>query len=319
MKKNVLLFSCSFFLLSMTAQAQFPYAQTFKNTSAPGVVFGGSASSFLTAGVVGGDVDGTGYLRLTDATTYQKGYVYGNTPFPTTFGLKASFEYFTYGGDGADGICFFLFDATATPFSIGSFGGSLGYAQFNSPVSAGVSKAYLGIGLDEFGNFANPTEGRQGGPGFRANSVVLRGKGDGSAATATNYPYLTSRQTSAMTPAFNISGGTSRAPLTSDAGYRRVDLSMKPRTGGGYDISVDITVGGSTPATYNVISSYAYTTVAPDNLKFGFAGSTGGSTNYHEIRNLTIDVFDPSPLLTPTAKDTSVAACYGAPLRFNIL
>lgn len=316
--RSIILF-CSFILLSLSVLAQFPYTETFKKTAAPGIVFGGSATSFLTAGVVSGDVDGTGYLRLTDATNYQKGYIYGNTSFPTTFGLKASFEYFTYGGDGADGICFFLFDASVSSFSIGSFGGSLGYAQFNSPVSSGVSKAYLGIGLDEFGNFANPTEGRQGGPGFRANSVVLRGSGDGSAATATNYPYLTSRQTSAMTPAFNISGGTTRSPLPSSAGYRKVDLLMKPRTGGGYDITVDITVGGTTPSTYTVISSYAYTESAPSNLKFGFAGSTGGSTNYHEIRNLTIDVFDPSPLLTPTAKDTSVSACYGAPLNFNIL
>lgn len=323
MKKQILTYSilctilCTFF--SQSGWAQFPYTETFKNTTAPGVVFGGEASSFLTAGIISGDINGTGYLRLTNDTNFQKGFAYGNTEFPTRFGLKASFEYFTYGGDGADGICFFLFDATAAPFNIGSFGGSLGYAQFNSPVSAGVSKGYLGIGLDEFGNFSNPTEGRQGGPGFEPSAVVLRGKGDGSSAVATNYPYLTSVQTTSLASPFHISGGSTREPLPSSLDYRRADIELKPRTGGGYEVTVKITTGGPSPTSHTVISAYPYTTVAPSNLKFGFAASTGGSRNYHEIRNLTIEVYDTTSLLKPTAKDTAVAACYGNPLNFNIL
>ncbi|NJM63955.1 MAG: hypothetical protein HC849_33565 [Oscillatoriales cyanobacterium RU_3_3] len=34
---------------------------------------------------------------------------------------------------------------------------------------------YLGIGLDEFGNFSNPTEGRIGGPGQVPDAVTIRG------------------------------------------------------------------------------------------------------------------------------------------------
>src|SRR5690606_10043230 len=99
---------------------------------------------------------------------------------------------FTWGGNGADGISFFLYDPAASPFTIGGFGGSLGYAQSNG--LPGVSKAYIGLGLDEFGNFGNPTASRQGGPGQRQSSLTLRGDGDGNAATSTNYEYLTGIQ-----------------------------------------------------------------------------------------------------------------------------
>jgi hypothetical protein len=300
--------------------AQFPYSETFRNTNAPGVVFGGDTAAFLTAGKVATDTDGNGYLRLTNATTYQKGYVHGNAQFPTTYGLKATFEYFSYGGTGADGICFFLFDALASPFKIGGFGGSLGYAQYNTtPTSPGVSKGYLGIGLDEFGNFSNPTEGRQGGiSGLRPSSVTLRGKGDDTAMTTGNYQYLTSIQTTGLSPSFSIAGGA-RTPLPTGSGYRKVYLELKPRTDSGYDITLQITTGGSTPVVHNILTAYAYKVKAPANLKFGISASTGASTNYHEIRNLLIDVYDPSPLLTPTAKDTSVIACYGTPLQFSAL
>ncbi|HMI02530.1 MAG TPA: hypothetical protein VK541_08625, partial [Pedobacter sp.] len=161
-----------FLVLSFIAAdtyAQFPYQESFRGATANGITFGGAPSAFLTAGGSGYqagahtgtplDAVGEGYLRLTNNTKNQKGYIYSNADFPSTEGLSAEFEYYIYGGNGADGISFFLFDATASPFVIGGFGGSLGYAQINTtnPVSPGVSKGYLAIGLDEFGNFSNPT------------------------------------------------------------------------------------------------------------------------------------------------------------------
>ena len=58
---------------------------------------------------------------------------------------------------GADGISFFLIDGTATPTKAGGFGGSLGYAQNTSPPAPtipGIVGGYLGVGLDEFGNYS---------------------------------------------------------------------------------------------------------------------------------------------------------------------
>ncbi len=43
----------------------------------------------------------------------------------------------------------------------------------------GLSGGYVGIGLDEFGNFSDPGEGRNGGPGRDRDSVTVRGPGDG--------------------------------------------------------------------------------------------------------------------------------------------
>jgi hypothetical protein len=157
--------------------------------------------------------DGQGYLRLTSNINNQTGFARNTTAFPTANGLSISFDYFTYGGSGADGLAFYLYDASANPFSIGGFGGSLGYAQNNT--NPGISKAFLGLGIDEFGNFSNPTAGRQGGPGQRASSVALRGDGNGNAAISSNYEYLSGIQTTdavAMTNAgagniFQIAGG----------------------------------------------------------------------------------------------------------------
>jgi len=322
MIKNLLL---SIFILLMVfsfkrVNAQFPYFESFKNKTAPGITFGGDPVAFLTANSI--DTDGDGYLRLTSNGQFQKGFIYSDRIFPSTFGLKCDFEYFTYGGNGADGITFFLFDATAVP-SIGSFGGSLGYAQFSSSLTTtpGVSKGYLGIGLDEFGNFSNANEGRQGGIGFKPGSVTLRGQGDGAALTPTNYRYLTSLQTSDLGFSLTPAGGNStiRYPLESNPGYRKVFINLKPNPIGGYDVSVKILVGGTPAQTYTVISNYHYKQASPANLKYGIASSTGNFINFHEIRNVSVDVFDNSSANNPVAKNDFISACVGEPISKNVL
>ena len=153
------------------AAGTFPFSETFMGSTAPGWVLGGS--TFLTSGV--SDPANQGWLRLTSKNTYQAGYAYYNTPIPTGRGLVITFDYGAWGGTGADGLTFFLFDGTTSNFTVGASGGSLGYAQktgFN-----GLSNGYLGLGLDEFGNYSNPNEGRIGGPGYTPESVALRGPG----------------------------------------------------------------------------------------------------------------------------------------------
>jgi len=310
-------------LFSPKSFAQFPYIESFRYGAAPGISFGGAPSAFLTAAGSGFDgtnhvgtpidPNGNGYLRLTSNANDQKGYAISTANFPSSNGLSVLFEYYIYGGNGADGISFFLFDAKASPFNIGGFGGSLGYAQFTNttPTSYGVSGGYLAIGLDEYGNFSNPIEGRQGGiPGLRPGSVTLRGKGNGDALTPDNYKFLTTAKM--IDYGFDLVGDASaRRPDSTNIGYRRVYMDMAPNANGGYNITVRVTRGGTPTTTATVISNFYYPEAAPQNLRYGFASSTGFQTNFHEIRNVAIDAYDVNGLTNPTAANDLLTLCQG--------
>ncbi|TKC09318.1 Ig-like domain-containing protein [Pedobacter frigoris] len=303
---QILLYFLTLLLFTVESYAQFPYNESFRNSTASGISFGGTPSAFLTASgssSAGGtpiDPNGSGFLRLTNASQDQKGYAYSASNFPSSNGLKVEFEYYIYGGTGADGISFFLFDATASPFNIGGFGGSLGYAQITTttPISPGVSKGYLAIGLDEFGNFSNPNEGRQGGTTQVPGSITLRGRGDGNSLTPDNYRFLISQQTDLKGVSL-VGDGTKRETDPTQSGYRKVAMELIPNPAGGYNINVRITKGGTPQVSYVIIDNYYYPDVAPANLRYGFASSTGDQTNFHEIRNVAIDLYNPLPLANP--------------------
>ncbi len=135
------------------------------------------------------DAVGSGALRLSNGDTTagtngnnQTGAVVSNFTFPTNEGIQVTWTSVSYGGNnyngtGADGIAFFLSDGTQSP-SIGAFGGSLGYSCANGKdPSDGVVGAYLGVGIDEFGNFANQGDNTDTGQGFRASRISVRGAG----------------------------------------------------------------------------------------------------------------------------------------------
>ena len=113
----------------------------------------GSPKSCPTAN----DVQGSGKLRLTAASGGLTGGVFAATSVPTSQGLDATFNTYQYGGNGADGITFALAAVNPanplSPATIGPSGGSLGYSAFGG--LSGLADAYMGIGLDEFGNFSN--------------------------------------------------------------------------------------------------------------------------------------------------------------------
>src|SRR5208337_2295031 len=154
----------------MSAGASYGYiiinAPMTGSSSSGWVLWGNPNPAILTGGTI--DPAGSGWLRLTDNEGNQTGYAYNTTPFDLSQGLLVQFDYATWGGTGADGYSVYLFDAGVVnpgpgPFNIGAFGGSLGYAQKTG--IAGISGGYMGIGVDEYGNFSNPTEGRYLGPG----------------------------------------------------------------------------------------------------------------------------------------------------------
>ena len=160
------------------------------------------------------DAVGQGALRLTNGDTAlngsngtnQTGAIVSTVPFPSSQGLQVTFSTVTYGGNGAnstgaDGMTFFLSDALQGP-SVGALGGSLGYSCSNvNSVYDGVSGGYIGVGIDEYGNFSNGATTVQGGTvandntasgsGFAPSSISVRGAGNVNwLYLSSNYPTL---------------------------------------------------------------------------------------------------------------------------------
>lgn len=189
--------------------------------------------------------------------------------------VTIEFDYYAYStrnNRGADGIAVILSDGSVTP-QPGSFGGSLGYAQRNNG-DAGFAGGWLGIGLDEFGNFANPTEGRNGGPGFIGDALTIRGSAAGA------YRYLAG--TGSLNPGIDTSAATSSASpghryrIVVDsraAGQAMVSVARRTTSGGSFQTLV---------APFNALASAGQGTIPTDFL-LSFTGSTGGSVNIHEL------------------------------------
>nr|WP_115710431.1 PilC/PilY family type IV pilus protein [Cupriavidus taiwanensis] len=149
-------------------------------------------NSKLVGGASGSVPDAAGYgaLRLTNGDTAegangdnQNGAVVSRFTFGMQEGLQVTFSTVTYGGDnlrgtGADGISFYLADGSKSP-TVGGLGGSLGYSCSNvNGAYDGVAGGYIGIGIDEFGNFSNKADNTDSGPAFQANRISVRGSGD---------------------------------------------------------------------------------------------------------------------------------------------
>jgi len=224
-------------------------------------------------------------LRLTENTGNNAKAATAPGIFPAADNyMSVEFLHYAYNGSGADGIAIILSDYSV-PAQTGAFGGSLGYAQRSGVV--GFAGGWIGVALDEFGNYQNPTEGRLGGPGFIGQSVGLRGSGSGMSG----YRWL------AGTPALSP-GIDNRTSTTPSRGHRyQIVVDARNQVNGITAVSVnrDTTGSGSYTNLINVpninaaaISAGFTQAPVPDNFQISFTGSTGGSTNIHEIAGLKI-------------------------------
>lgn len=267
-------------LATMAASAQVvTINQGFTGTTAPGWVLGGSGYTPILTAAQGIDPNGSGWLRLTSSSGNQATYAYNSTAFNAANAtIAVQFNYASYNGTGADGLTFFLADASKT-FGVGAYGGSLGYAQKTLAGGGGadingMNGGYIGLGVDEYGNYANPTEGRIGGIGPSPNAISVRGPGDG----LTGYEYLGG--TGSLSTALAFPGSTTR-PTGADTRTIRIVITATNQ------LTVYLATGtsGQYVPLYTVdLSGYT----RPDQLIMGFTGSTGGSTDIHEIQNVSL-------------------------------
>jgi type IV pilus assembly protein PilY1 len=294
------------------------------------------------------------------------------------------------GPDGADGMSFYLIDgcmpiaggtvpsdcfntnkdgttsttesnpvyATGITFpGIGATGGSLAYTCSNETgnTNDGLVGGYLGLGIDEYGNFLNGTsntlneknttinsgDNTASGGGFLAGRIGIRGAGS-IAWAALNAAYPTCSSATAAVPCYpsalsaadrkkavigtcssgnlgnytNASspvsaGAASLSNTANTAGildYMAIPGAYSPVSGFRIADETATTRSNAEPILYNlkitqdgllslsysynggsvvkVITNQQITTsngALPSSFRFGFAGSTGGSTNVHEI------------------------------------
>ena len=310
------------------------------------------------------DPDQQGALRLTNGGPYyaEHGAIISTTPFSAANGVKIKFKAVSYigdgsNGDGADGITFFMLDANAPtgwtgswPPTVGSWGGSLGYtcSNSNSPY-VGLTGGYIGLGIDEYGNFTNSGDNTATGPGQAPGEIGLRGNGSVSwpwlnFVNSTYYPSSlsstlqtqavlntcktgtlwnyssgtgvntgvslpTGPNSGAATSTYNVAGewqygdygyitryvlpsGTKIAYENNDQATARtnaqpIDYTLQitgSQTNPPYQLSLTFSINGGAPqVVLNPTAIGGTNGVLPSSLYFGFAGSTGGSNNVHEI------------------------------------
>ncbi len=239
--------------------AQFKVAQPFTEISAPGWTL--SYHAFLTAPSI--DPVGSGWLRLTAIAYSQRGQaLYTGGSFAGAQPLVVKFNYVSWGGTGADGIALFLYDATQD-MSDAADGGGLGYCR-----GAG---GYLGIGLDEYGNFSNANRCTSGGPGFTPQAVVIRGP------VGTGNPYITG---------IVIPDGLDVPLVSTRPPARTVLVTLLPQ-GTGFSISAQYQRASGEPYQ-TLFSGVSFPYAPPATLSVGVSGGTGGTTNVHEIQELTV-------------------------------
>jgi len=241
-------------------------------------VMGGDAELTAESGI---DEEGDGWLRLTDEGSYEKGFALYDQALETEDGVAVNFDYASWGGSGADGITFFLVDGEteAETFNVGGDGGSLGYAPRHS-YQEGLDNAVVGVGLDEFGNFANKGEGRKTGTERVQDSVTVRGEGDGFEG----YEFI---ENSGKLEEGIDTPKVDERPDQEGSRYRNVSIIFEPIEDQ-FALSMRMQFGAdSTPQ--EIFNQLILAVNMPQTVKMGFSATTGGADNIHEIRNIMID------------------------------
>jgi len=291
------------------------------------------------------DLPGNGTLRLTAATGNVDGGVSYATAVPSSQGLDVTFDTYQYGGNGADGILLYLAGTNplqpAPPASLGPPGGHLGYSGGTAaPTGPGIANGYLGVGLDVYGNYSNNAFDGSGctdpawvGKGARVtNQVTVRGPGSGTQGYC---PLASSAGAGGLQG--KLDGGATGTRSTS---LVPTEIAINPTAASvsargipnvpAYSYAVAVSplggptqyVIGSLPnaSAYEPSSWLEPSTGIPYQLAFGFAASTGGSNDVHEVRNVQIQPLFTNPAravlqITDSAAGHLVA---GTPVTYGI-
>ena len=256
-------------------------------------------------------------LRLTDNTNNQGTAITLEQPVAAAGNrIEVTFRMYAYRGNGADGIALVLSDKV--PSNAGQFGGSLGYANANG--NPGFDGGWLGIGFDAYGNFANGSEGRNGGVGRTPDSVTLRGAEE-AVAGRQQYEFIGS--SGGLSPGIDDASASTPEPgylykvIVDSTDENKISIEVLRDTSG---------QGNNYNLLYEREDISSLQPAIPNQLYISFAASTGGSTNIHEFdlfqvctsggsSTVGIDHYRlefNSPALTCTGADIAVRSCEDA-------
>ena len=272
----------------------------------------------------GGDAAGSGALQLTTNGGTQVGTIYSTSALPTSHGLDVSWDSYQFNGTGADGISFDLAAVNPSdpvpPTTTGPAGGSLGYAA--NGTTPGMPYGYLGFGADVYGNYENHTFSGTGCTGTTplvAESMGVRGPGNLTAGyclldqlnLATGLT-LDSKSATSRTglavPEEVVLNTTSSSVVASASGVTVPAgdylFATEPLNGGAAG-TVWKYMTGALPSDVSVVpGTWLDSNGLPLEMAFGWASSTGGSNEYHQINLLQASTLAASPILSLTNTDS---------------
>ena len=247
-------------------------------------------------------------LQLTRAATNREGGVAYTSSVPSSLGLDVSFDSYQYSGTGADGIVFFLAasdpnNANASPLTLGPAGGHLGYSAdtTTSPATPGLTHAYLGIGLDVWGNYTKasfaPASCGESAP-FSPQALTVRGPGNDVSgycllSTAAAAPLdSTAAAAIPVEVAINPTGTARTAAGGFPVPARSWVVQANPAGAAG-----PVTESGLLPnaTSYVPDPSWVNAQGVPQQLSFGWSASTGASTDFHTIANAKVRTLNGTP------------------------
>jgi hypothetical protein len=261
----------------------------------------------------------TSALQLTDAQPGEEGAVAWGSSLATTAAIDATFWTQQTGGDGADGLAFFLAasnpaSTTSTGIRLGPGGGSLGYAPPIGIDGSGLSNAYFGVGLDAYGNFDtldSETAGCEKAGEYAPEQVDVRGPGNGASgycilktATVTDgsslryVPAEALTRTAAADTAVTDPFGGGGVPVEVVVNPTEADIttaSGKTVGAGKYLIAFtpigsenEETISDNLPADTLLPEGWTDDNGVPKRLTFGWSAATGESDDYHLLRNVNV-------------------------------
>ncbi|MHC3820335.1 L-type lectin family protein, partial [Streptomyces sp. DT9] len=241
-----------------------------------------------------------GSLKLTGDEKNTAGTALLEEAFSTEYGITIDFDYCVQGSESqnfGDGFCVYLIDGSTTT-KHGGYGAGLGYSimHASSVSQPGVTGGYVGIGFDDWGNYATTFAGPGGSQDRKPDTLGIRGSGN----LQKGFNWLIGEKVDAGFRSSWVDQAHAHISIVD----RRITvrLSSKANPSGttvidGYDLR---SAGGQVPL--------------PKTFKLGLSAGTGNAHAAHRLRNLKVAL----PVEIPLTMNGPASAKSGQSITYTV-